>query len=276
MAWDLDASVISGLGLAESTAFFNDGTPKLISVGSNTFTGFYWNGSTWVSDNSIITGLSISNTATSMTIYDDGGTWKILIGARLESLPAGYYWNGAAWVLDAAIISGITPIGGGFPYNAPCVFDDAGTLKLILCDMTGHWYGYYWSGSTWASDQSIISGIHNVTGGAPMVYQDTDWINLLGGEFPTEFTSDLRYTTGMVWDTEWIQDNAINYGITDVTWSVLNVFELGGTLTLIQSRASTGAIYGYGKSATNPSFSSSTDINTTRAALNLELIVRNE
>ena len=224
MAWNKDASVISGLGPATSTACFNDGTLKLISVLGSTYTGFYWNGSTWISDNSIITGISTAGTINKITVYNDGGTWKMLIGSHGASLPDGYYWNGATWILDANVRNGILPIGGGFPVCTPDVFDDAGTLKLIVYGVSIN-NGYYWDTSAWVPDSSIISGIDtvNMNLGTTMVFKDTIWKMVIGGESTISPLPDLKYSAGMVWNgSAWERDNTVNYGIDDILWPVFN------------------------------------------------------
>ena len=130
--WTPDLSIVNGLldtGHSwSSPAIFDDsGIWKLISGdSSDAFYGWYWNGSTWVSDSSIVSGLS-AGTFNTPTIFNYSGTLKLISGCYLGTYH-GFYWNGTTWISDSSIISGLGDIGD---YSSSTVFNDSDTWKLI-------------------------------------------------------------------------------------------------------------------------------------------------
>jgi len=225
--WEENTFVVNGLpdigAYSSPTVYDDSGTLKLIS-GDNVggFHGYYWSGSAWVSDSSIVSGLSKYDHP---SVFNDSGTLK-LIGGDADGTFGGYYWNGSAWVSDSSIVNGLPDLD---IKSTPTVYDDSGTWKLISGSSTG-WHGYYWSGSAWVSDSSIVSGISGVGSGSPhpSVYNDSGTLKLITGEYDGIFT-------GYYWSgSAWVSDSFIVNGLPDVgTTSSPTVYDDSGTWKLI-------------------------------------------
>jgi len=144
--------------MSTPTVFNDGGTLKLITGHRwGTFYGYYWNGSTWVSDSSIVSGLGDVGNNSSPTVFDDSGTWKLISGSWHDDF-YGYYWDGSTWVLDASIISGLTSVGD---YCAPTVFNDSGTLKLMSGEGDGIFNGWYKTPTTFSLSGTVTDEFGN-------------------------------------------------------------------------------------------------------------------
>jgi len=278
MSWTSESAMVSGLPQdatydnPKPTVYDDAGTLKMIiGVFSGDFYGYYWDGSDWILDASIINGLSSVPGTSSPTIFNDSGVWKLISGSYGTDC-YGYYWDGvSAWISDATIVTGLPTTG--HPLSTPFVYNDSGTFKLILGDTFGRFTGYYWGTNTWVEDSSIVNGLVEV-GGASIVcvYDDGGTWELIVGESTTE-------THGYYWDgSTWVKDNTINYGIVltaNQGWFSPTVFTIGADLKLIGGNDAEGTddvFLGYTKSSIEPSFSSDSDLGVTRKAFWLNRI----
>ena len=193
--WVSDSSIVSGLGdigMYNTPTVFNDsGTLKLISGEYyGRFFGFHWNGSSWISDSSVISGLSDVGTNSDPTVFNDNGTLKLISGKGTGTF-SGWYWNGSTWIVDLSIVSGLGDIGLD---SAPTVFNDNGTLKLIsrgynVIAGTKSLYSWYWDGSIWISDSSVLLGVsYTQLYGAPIVFDDNGTLKLIFEEYSNVFS----------------------------------------------------------------------------------------
>ena len=247
--WTSDSSIVAGLGdvgLDSAPVVFNDsGTWKLISGEFyGTFRGYYWAGSAWVSDSSIVDGLGDIGFRSIPTVFDDSGTWKLISGNNRGTF-VGYYWNGSAWTSDSSIVAGLGAVGSWPAWSAPAVFDDSGTWKLISGDLDGLFFGFYWNGSTWVSDSSIVAGLGGVgSRSAPTIFNDSGTWKLISG-------NDYGTFRGYYWaGSAWVEDTSIVTGLGDVgKISAPTVFNDSGTWKLI-SGSYGGTFTGYSKAPT--------------------------
>ena len=169
-AWVLDASIISGLSdvgrASKPTVFLDGSTLKLISgegtefVFTDTLNGWYWNGATWVSDASVVSGTSTSVQFSSPTVFLDGSTLKLISGDYWGTFMS-WYWSGSAWVLDASIRSGLSDVGWRSTLD---VYVDGSDLKVIVGDDSGLFTG--WSELHLYALSGIISNENGVVNDA--------------------------------------------------------------------------------------------------------------
>jgi hypothetical protein len=172
--WISNPSLVAGVGgvgsyCAPALAFNITGDEKwnLISGESGgIFHGFYWNGSQWISDSSLVAGLGdIGGYSTPTMAFNITGDerWNLISGES-GGIFHGFYWNGSQWVDDSSLISGLGDIG----YNsAPAIaFNITADGKWgLISGQSTPWgspygfYGFYWNGSQWISDSSLVSGL---------------------------------------------------------------------------------------------------------------------
>lgn len=167
MTWIPNSDVVSGLPdigvTARPVVFYDSGVWKIIAVSgdmpANVY-GFYWDGSTWINDSSIVTGLSgewlygNGNCA----IFNDSGTWKLVWVEQLVTTQfprfKGYYWNGSSWVANSGIVSGL--YNSGYDNIVVSAFDDNGTLRLLYGIHVGWVIQFVWGGSSWSQESSVM------------------------------------------------------------------------------------------------------------------------
>ena len=85
---------LTDVGYESSPTVFNDsGTLRLISGEQHYLhNGFYWSGSTWVSDSSIVKGVPTSGRICLIPlVFNDAGTWKMISGGW-DGIFLGYKW----------------------------------------------------------------------------------------------------------------------------------------------------------------------------------------
>lgn len=163
--WENTPSLISGLpddvGTDPAPEIFYMDNKWILIIGNidtmNVY-GYEWNGTTWQSNSTLVSGLQSIGWSVAPAIFNNSGTWYLISGDQ-DGIFHGFRWTGSAWVSDTAIISGLPADIGS--YSTPTVFNDAGTWKLITGERHANFYGYNWTGTTWQSDPAIISGLEN-------------------------------------------------------------------------------------------------------------------
>lgn len=119
---------------------------------SSTWNGYIWNGTQWVADSGIKTGLPTIAFG-SATVFSIGID-TYLISGKDTGLFSGFKWSGTQWNSDSSIITGLTDVGD---YSRPTAFYNNTDLYLIS-GKDGGFSGFKWNGSQWLSD-SISSGL---------------------------------------------------------------------------------------------------------------------
>jgi len=141
---------------ASPTVFFQNGIYKAIigNLDGNMF-GYQWNGSTWISNTSIVSGLSsVSRSAAPEAFYDADGELSLIVGASAGTF-IGYQWTGSTWVSNSTKVAGIGDIG---IESVGTIFNNGQTLITGERE-NGALTGFQWNGTGWALNSSIISGI---------------------------------------------------------------------------------------------------------------------
>jgi len=223
--WTSNSSIVSGLGdigLESKPIICNNCTGhaewELIAghyYGG--FYGFYWDGTEWVSNSTISSGLTAgSNTAPSPTICNNctgHAEWEIIVGYSNGSFN-GFYWNGTSWVSDSDIVSGLGSVG---TTSKPTICNNCtghAEWELIAGEYDGTFNGFYWNGTSWVSDSDIISGLGDIgIESTPTIYNNctgTDNWELIGGNYEGIFR-------GFYWNgTSWVSDSDIISGLGDI------------------------------------------------------------
>ena len=197
-AWVEDASIISGLsdvgGVSKPTVFLDGSTLKLIAgentpfVFTDTLNGWYWNGATWVSDASVVSGTSDSVQGTSPSVFTKDGTLKLISGTYWGTYSS-WYWSGSTWISDSSIRSGLSDVGY---HSTPCVYLDGSDLKLIVGSEAGIFEG--WSELILYTLSGIISNENGAVNNA------TIFLNNSGGSTTSNETGYYEFT-GLSADT---------------------------------------------------------------------------
>jgi len=143
----------------------------------------------WQSDSNIASGLTAMNYGHASAFYKDSTYYLITSGQKSgfdgDGWFKGYNWTGSAWQSDTAIISGLPTDTAFNEMYWSTVFKKGSTWYTILGRLTGEVYGYNWSGSTWQSDSSIISGLPSDFGSyvVPDVFYKDETYYLIAGTF---------------------------------------------------------------------------------------------
>jgi len=171
--WVEDSSIVSGLpdiGDQSAPTVCNNCTGtghwELITGECyGAFYGFYWNGTQWVEDSSIVSGLpDIGDWPTPTVCNNCTGTghWELITGEANGAF-YGFYWNETQWVEDSSIVSGLPSVDGGD--STPTVCNNCtgtGHWELITGMYNGCFKGFYWNGTQWVEDSSIVSGLPDI------------------------------------------------------------------------------------------------------------------
>ena len=242
--WTENTSLVTGLpdvgDYASPSLFMDSDMLKLISGekngGVSSFNGFQWNGTSWISNSSIVNGLGYIGNHSTPFIFNDSGTLKLISG-ELSGIFNGFQWNGNSWISNSSIVNGLGDVG---EYSAPTIFNHYGTLKLISGEYYGLFYGFQWNGNSWISNSSIVNGLGDVgTYSAPTIFNDSGKLKMVTGEGAGIFL-------GYQWNgTSWISNSSIVNGLGDVGSSSRPSFiNHSGKLKLIIGN-SAGAFRGF-------------------------------
>ncbi|MCK4528622.1 hypothetical protein KAW18_14725, partial [candidate division WOR-3 bacterium] len=208
--WISDSPLVAGLGSSTApTIAFNitgDGRWNLIS-GSGEWggilRGYYWNGSQWISNSSLVAGLGGGNSvapAIAFNITGDG-RWNLISGYSSGGF-YGYYWNGSQWVSDSSLVAGLGIIRYSTTPAVAFNITGDGRWNLISGRSGGKFYGYYWNGSQWISNSSLVARLGDVgSESSPAVAfnitGDGRW-NLISGEWEGGFYGFRGRYVGMI------------------------------------------------------------------------------
>ncbi|MCK4415035.1 MAG: hypothetical protein KAY32_16005, partial [Candidatus Eisenbacteria sp.] len=230
--WQSDSVIVSGTSTLEDyefthpTVFYMDGIWYMI-VGTryNIILGFNWTGSTWQSDDAIVSGLSLPyDKHIAPSVFSMGETRYLILGTYGGSIH-GYNWTGSTWQVDAAIRSGLQVAGDA----SFAIFNMDGTQYAI--EYAYSVWGYNWTGTTWQNDAVIINGDLGESYYAPCVFQgdkNKTWYQIVGcgdGAFTgyewipyiSNVTSDVSVTdqVSITWNVNINTNNTVEYDINE-------------------------------------------------------------
>lgn len=160
--------------------FTGDGTYRLFTTGTGVNTVYYWNGTSWVSDSSLVEGdlLDIDWLSTGFNVTGDG-TWKMIASRFTNDNALAYYWNGSKWLNDSQLMCGICDGGA----TNQCGEQKGGYIPnlIYMGGITGEDRWSFvsrnnsatiiktWNGTCWVNDlddENVLTGI--VYGVSPM------------------------------------------------------------------------------------------------------------
>jgi len=102
------------------TVFQNNSIWYLISgEADGNFNGYNWTGSTWQTDNAIVSGLGDVGSDSTPTTFEKDTIWYLISG-ETDGNFNGYNWTGSTWQTDTDIISGLGDVGSD---STPTIFD---------------------------------------------------------------------------------------------------------------------------------------------------------
>jgi len=226
--WMPDSDIVSGLDSvtisdARPEACYNCmGTGNaeiLVSSESSGYKGYYWNGSAWVEDSSLTNGLPTADLYYALLLcYNCTGTgyWELIANYVFEATgyTEGYYWNGSAWVEDSSIANGLPKMAKIIGFTTCYNCTGTGYRELIIGYSGGIFGGYYWNGTSWVEDSSIVNNLPDVGAyAAPeLCYNCTGtghWELIVGRD-----TGDFL---GYYWNgSAWVEDSSIVTALEDV------------------------------------------------------------
>ena len=146
--------------------FTGDGSYVVFTRGAGAPHGYQWNGTSWVTDDSLVSGIS-SNVYTMTAGFNvtGDGLWKMI--SHDSSNTKGYSWNGTNWNLDAALMCGICdastchPSKGGYYPNFVYLMDITGEDKwgYIANNASSDIMKKTWNGTCWVNDDLFFTGV---------------------------------------------------------------------------------------------------------------------
>lgn len=200
--WVNNTSITAGLGKTPErvpTVFQIDGLNHVIlddykNTTSTGVNGYTWNGSYWVRNITIASGLSRPCCISFKTTFYQHSGGKFLIASKYGAF-TGYEWKGNLWAVNNSIIGGLYTSS-----KSPEVFWNDGNLYMVA-GMAGTGYDGYRRGIS-ASDISLPNGFIVINNDA--TYTNTRSVDL--GAYCTDSDSgvkDVRYANeDDVW-TNW-------------------------------------------------------------------------
>ena len=219
--WFSDDSFIIGLvdvGSASTPTiadFNDDGIYELISGGSNTnqFFGYYWNGSSWINNSNLISGITGVSFSTSPEIvdFDQDGNYELISG-DINGVFHGFRWNGTQWVSNSSLISGLGDI---ISSSVPSIadFDNDSNYEMIASNNNGDFFSFRWNGTYWVTNNSLRVGLSpNPNHGHPaMADFDSD------GNYEIIVGNVNGLFTGFRWNgSRWNINSSLSFDLGDV------------------------------------------------------------
>ena len=223
-SWVSNTSLVSGLeymGQSSTTTItynlIGDNKWTLI-IGENdgVFNGYYWNGTGWSANTSLIAGLGDvgANSATTIAYNITGeGLW-VLIAGESDGVFNGFFWNGTGWTENTSLVSGLGDVGAA---STPFVtYNLIGDNKWTLFsgENDGVFNGYYWNGTGWTENTSLVSGLVDIG------FRSTPFVtyNLIGDNKWTLFSgADAGMFRGFYWSgTGWTENTSLVTGLGDI------------------------------------------------------------
>jgi hypothetical protein len=214
--WESDSSLESGLGTygsrppgpAMAYNITGDGRWNLIMGGSY---GYYWDGMQWISDSSLVAGLGGSSDPSPTIAYNitGDGRWNLIAGEYLGVFH-GFYWNGTQWISNSSLVAGLGDVGSFSSLAIAFNITGDGRWNLISGSKSGTFCGWYWNGSQWISDSSLVAGLGDIGGySAPVIAYN------LTGDGRWNLISGRQYGVhGYYWNgTQWVSDSSVTFGL---------------------------------------------------------------
>lgn len=161
--WYSDSDFADGLPSLATIREF----PTMFFIGENlhliygqvdgTFTGYSWNGTSWLANATMNSGLpDVGLYSTPTTFYENGNLY-LIAGEGNPSINS-YIWTGSTWASNTTIRNGLSVVSGEFAATSFYIGNDLYLLGETF-DGADVLYGWKWNGATWVTDADIKSGI---------------------------------------------------------------------------------------------------------------------
>ena len=220
--WESEEVVVagtSGVRFSISCAAFNLTGDEQWTLISGNYGGLmyahYWNGTQWVYDASRVAGLpdfgpsgTYAAPAIAFNLTGDG-TWTLTVKGSGGNF-YGYYWDGEQWIEDTSRVNGLAAVSSKSSLTMVNNLTGDGNWTLIT-GTTSVWQGYYWNGTQWLENASIIAGLPTPT--SPP--RPSVGFNLTGdGNWTLIYTRYHGSFYGYYWNgTQWIYDISRDIGL---------------------------------------------------------------
>jgi len=133
------------------TIFETGGDMYLITGNSDgTLLGFEFDGYSFTSYTSIVSGLSDVGSDSRPEAFEKDGVLYLITG-NSDGTFDGYTWSGSTWTSNSTIVGGLGDIGS---YSAPEVFESDGEWYMLAGE-DQNINGFNWTGGAWVSDASV-------------------------------------------------------------------------------------------------------------------------
>ena len=149
---------------------YNDGGVLKIIMGNigGTFYGAQHNGTSWVENTSLISGLGDVGSRSSPYVYIYNDSFRLITGNASGDF-TGFEWSGSTWIVNSIITDGLSNVG---THSAPILYYNGTNLHLISGSSVGNFTGYSLVNSFPIVSSATIS---------PLPANDTDNLTALNG-----------------------------------------------------------------------------------------------
>ena len=198
-------------------------------LGDGLFDGFSWNGTDWVSNSTIITGLTDVGQYATPDILIMGDTINLIVGQATGLL---YVFSlnvtTMTWAANSSLRNGINTWDVG-SYAMPAVLDNSS--RFMVSNSDGLIYGASWNGNAWAPTASLWEGLvdygDNLVTIMDFYYNNEQYLITFNG------ASGFKNFNASIWNgTQWLNDTSVVEGIDTLTTNGFyegNIFEINGT-----------------------------------------------
>jgi len=192
----------------------NNNAPDLILGGSDgSFIGHTWDGSQWVSNNSITAGLLNVGSRSTLDIYDIDNNGAIdLIAGSSNGIFRGFTWNNSQWIQNATINASL-PSTRSYVTVALGDIGGDGVIDLITGDGGGGFGAFTWNGSNWIENTTTNASLFDIGSDSAPTFYDINKdhsLDLIVGKDDGRF---LAFT----WDgSNWNENTSINASLPDI------------------------------------------------------------
>lgn len=266
---------VSNLGFSHINNFGFDDTythPEIFSIdnsyymiigGDTDIYGYSYNGTSWVSNSSIIAGISISHTRIQPNIFyidNQLKSWFCTDGAFYA-----YDWNGTSWVSNTSIYTGIS-----YSYSTVTTMNMSDDIVTVVGLSNGFTDFYTWNGSQWIDATSTYDvGVTNDVGNtaSPELVTIDDEYYLFIGE------SSAALNTFKWNGSQWNADSSIDDDLTIGTFFNAGGYTMNG-IDYISYGLANGTLYNYvrGFSENTSQDISTLDLSTVNASVGVDVI----
>lgn len=122
----------------------------------NGYYGYTWNSTAWVSNSTVVSGITNTGSRTVSATFNYNGRNYLLTGFQQVTNMTGYTQNASGgWTINNTVISGL----GVYDTPAPTPVLLGNSINLLVLNSSGDFYGFTWNGTGWISNTTIKNGL---------------------------------------------------------------------------------------------------------------------